>query len=145
MTTIPPPVRRSSPNLPPPQSKKVFGFRKLEKPTVQRVIIYGSGGIGKTSLACSAPGPVAVFDFDQSLDILSDKISDVMPIDGVESWADMMEALKSDLFRKNKIKTILIDSATAAERLCIAHCLKNQPNEKGAFVTSIEGYGYGKG
>jgi len=109
--------------------------------TAQRVAIYGPGGIGKTSLACSAPGPVAFFDLDDSLGVLQPDVDiRVVPI---STWAEMISALKSPGW--DKIKTIVIDSATKAEELASAHVVKTIPHEKGHMVRRIEDYGYGKG
>ena len=38
-----------------------------------------------------------------------------------------------------------LDTATRAEQLCIAHVLATIRSDKGSPVTSVEGYGYGKG
>lgn len=103
----------------------------------QRVGIYGTGGIGKTSLAARCPGRKAFFDLDESMDRL--KLSDV--VQGVETWQDIRDALASI----DDVDTIVIDSVTRAEELAVAHTLKHTPTEKGTFPTSIEGYGYGKG
>jgi hypothetical protein len=43
------------------------------------------------------------------------------------------------------IKSIVIDTATKAEELAIAHTLATVRHEKGQAVSSIEDYGFGKG
>lgn len=65
-----------------------FGFKKIEPALAHRIGIYGSGGVGKTSLATSGPGPVAIFDFDDSLPCLMPRLSsqDIRVVSGVHEW-----------------------------------------------------------
>jgi hypothetical protein len=111
-----------------------------------RIGIVGPGGVGKTTLVCRAPGPVGIFDFDNSLSVLKPRLTglDVRPVEGVESWSDLREALHDKALWQG-IRTIVIDSATRAEQLAIAHTLANVKNDKNQPVTSVEGYGFGKG
>lgn len=121
-------------------------FRKISKPTAQRMIVYGPGGVGKTSLAAAAPGPVAFFDLERGLDPLHSSLPadlDVRCISGVDTFAQLLAALADPSW--SEIKTIVIDSATAAERLAVEHTLGTVKHEKGHSVSSIEGYGFGKG
>lgn len=107
-----------------------------------RILLYGTGGIGKTSLAMNAPGPVAFFDFDDSLGMLPDRPKDLHIVAG-SSWEQMLSALRVSGWEK--IKTIVIDSITRAEELCIEYVLATIKHEKGGKVNSLEGYGWGKG
>ena len=88
-----------------------------------------------------APGPVAAIDLDDSIGELN--LPNIQVIQGIETWADLREALQAPIW--NDFKTIQIDSVTRADELCIAHVIANVPHEKGNRVTSIEGYGFGKG
>lgn len=101
------------------------------------VVIYGPGGVGKSTLASMAPSPL-VLDLERS----TSKI-DVERIDNIESWAELRACLRSDIF--SGIKTLIIDSATAAEEMCRKHVIDNVTTDKGQRVTSLEGYGWGKG
>lgn len=126
---------------------KKYGFGAIKPAAAQRVVIYGPGGVGKTSLAARAPGPVAFFDLDQSLANLSHSLEglDVRPIDGVATWQEMRDALHQPELWKD-IRSIVIDSGTRAEFLGVSHTIKTVPHEKpGTTITSVEGYGYGKG
>ena len=109
--------------------------------------MYGPGGIGKTTLACQAPGPVAFFDLDDSLprlrSVLGNTVENLRPVAGIETWSDLRESLQADGW--DEIATIAIDSLTKAEELAVAHTLANAPHEKGHRVRRIEDYGYGKG
>ncbi len=104
----------------------------------QRVGIYGTGGIGKTSLAARCPGRKAFIDLDDSMSRLD---IDCPVVQGVETWQDLRDAMRSF----DSVDTIVVDPLTKAEELAVAWTLENVPNEKGQTVKSIEGYGYGKG
>lgn len=106
----------------------------------KRVGVFGTGGIGKTSLAARAPGRVAFFDLDESIHALG---VEVPVVSGVETWQQLRDALASPTLKE--VDTIVIDSMTRAEELAVAHTLATVPTEKGALPKSIEGYGYGKG
>lgn len=64
-------------------------------------------------------------------------------VDGVQTWSDLRGVLHSNLL--DAYSTIVLDSCTELESLAIRHTLENVPHEKGHRVTSIEGYGFGKG
>jgi hypothetical protein len=105
-------------------------------------VIYGPGGIGKTTLAAKAPGPVAFIDLDDSLSRLKPD-GDWKLVGGISKWGELRGALQSDGW--DSIKTIVIDTGTKAEELAVQHTLETVKHEKGQPVTSIEGYGFGKG
>lgn len=115
-----------------------------------RVVLYGTGGIGKTTLAAMAPGPIAFADLDNSLRKLRPKFSDwgiaepaVIPC---ATWLELRASLASDGW--DEIKTIVIDSGSAAEQLAAQHLFATVKvkTEKGMQpAEGIEDYGYGKG
>jgi hypothetical protein len=143
------PVRRPPPPAPPaPVARPRVSFGQIQTSAGHRVVLYGPGGIGKTTLASWAPGPVAFFDLDDSLPRLRGKLEgggslpNIRPVSGVDTWAQLRATLASDGW--DDIKTICIDSATKAEELAVAHTLETVMAD-GKKVSSIEGYGYGKG
>lgn len=132
--------------MPRPVMKKDSGgmFRSVVPRTNRRVCLYGTGGIGKTSLALSAPGPVAFFDFDNSLSVLDKSVTSDVLVAKANDWQSMIDALlETSSF--DEVKTICIDSVTQAEVLSTEWVTKNIPHEKGHKVKRIEDYGYGKG
>jgi len=140
MTTTSAAPRRASK---PPTRRVSFGSIQ---PQGHRVGIYGPGGIGKTTLAATAPGPVAFFDLDDSLPVLLPSLAgyDVRRVEGIDGWEDMRVALHGDGW--DDIRTIVIDSATKAEELALGWTLANVPHEKdGVLIRRIEDYGFGKG
>lgn len=126
---------------PPVVAKKKVTFGAPTTGAGHRVMLYGPGGIGKTTLASQAPGPVAFVDLDDSLGIL--KIPGVQVVRGISTWAELRTALQGEGW--DDIKTIVIDSATRAEELAVAHTLATVTTEGGKHVANVEGYGYGKG
>src|SRR3990167_488376 len=108
---------------------------KVDAP--QAVVIYGPGGVGKTSLAALAPNPVLI-DIEKGTLHL-----DLKRIDGIETFADLRACLQSDVL--DGYGTVVVDSGTKAEELAVAHTLLTVPHEKGHRVDNIEGYGFGKG
>lgn len=70
-------------------------------------------------------------------------LDNIRPVNGVETWGQLRAALQGQGW--DSIKTIVIDSATKAEELCIAHTLSTVKTEKGITPASIEAYGYGQG
>lgn len=115
-------------------------FRHPARDIGQRILIYGPGGIGKTTLAASAPAPV-FFDFDESLPRLTG-LGNAL-IDPATTWDAMRSSLAANHW--GGVSTIVIDSATKAEHLCVQHVLATVPADNGGRVSRLEAYGYGKG
>jgi len=116
----------------------------FERPAVHvghRILIYGPGGIGKTTFADLAPAPVVSIDLDDSLGVLQPPHT--QRVAGVTDWRELREALLAGGW--DGVKTIVIDSATKAEELAVKYTLSTVLTEKGTRPSSIEGYGYGKG
>ena len=125
----------------PPVRKVSFG--KIE-PQGHRVGVFGPGGIGKTTLAGTAPGPVGFIDLDDSLPTLLPSLGelDTRRVAGITGWQDMRDALHSGGW--DEVRTIVIDSATKAEELALEWTLKNIRHEKdGVVIRRIEDYGFG--
>lgn len=115
-------------------------FNKPAEAAGHRIVLYGPGGIGKTTLAAQLPGPVVFFDLDESLARL--KVRDVTTARSV-SWSELRAQLGANGW--DGVKSIVIDTATRAEELCETHVVATIPHEKGHKVNSLEGYGFGKG
>ena len=139
----PPPPRASAaaPNQAAPPGKVIFG--KVQVREARRIGIFGPGGVGKTTLAATAPGPVAVIDLDESLSVLTELHGlDLRPVP-VGDWKALLTALNAPGWEE--IKTIVVDPATRTEEFAVAETILTVKHEKGNKVTCIEDYGYGKG
>lgn len=103
-----------------------------------RTLIYGVGGIGKSSLAAGVTGALFIDLEGGAVDLGVDRI------DGIGTWKALREVLASNLF--DDTKAIVIDSLSKAEEFARQHIIDTIPVDKsGAKATSIESYGYGKG
>ena len=100
--------------------------------TAKKIVIYGPEGIGKSTLASQFPDPVFI-DTEGST-----KELDAARYPVPEYW-DMILQEVEDLLEERNFKTLVIDTADWAEKLCQqATC--DRMNVKG-----IEDIGYGKG
>jgi hypothetical protein len=139
------PPKAAPPPLPPkangatpqPNAAREFKVQLGLITGAQRVLLYGPGGIGKSSLAGLAPNPIFL-DIEEGTHHM-----DVPRISGISDFADLRACLQSHAL--DSFKTIVIDSATKAEEWAIANTIQNVLSDNKHRVTSIEGYGFGKG
>ena len=128
----------------PPVPRRQVTFGPIH-PQGHRITLYGPGGIGKTSEASLAPGPVAFIDLDESMPVLRSQLPADLEIriaSGVGNWADLRAVLQAEGW--DDIRTIVIDSVTKAEELCGAHVLATVKKDNGQKAERLEDYGYGK-
>ncbi len=104
---------------------------KIARP--QKVVIYGSEGIGKSSLAACFPDPLFIDTEGGTAHM------DVRRIDKPQSWEELLGIVKEVAATKDVCKTLVLDTADWAEQLVTTYlCNKYKQN-------SIESFGYGKG
>lgn len=104
----------------------------------QKIVEFGPGGVGKSTLAGLIPGRNLFLDVERSTFSL-----DVARVASISTFAELRAAMQSDL--SDNFDTVIIDSGTKVEELAVAHTLAHVPHEKGGLVSSVEGYGFGKG
>ena len=104
--------------------------RSAPKPPI--MVLYGVGGVGKTTLAAGSDAPVFLWVEDGAGKI-------TVPGWRVSTFADVMEALSVLYTEDHKFKTVVIDSLDWLETLVQAEtCTRHE-------WKSIEDAGYGKG
>ena len=108
---------------------------KGKKKQAVRVVLYGTEGIGKTTLAAHFPKPLFI-DVEQG----SYQI-DVERFDGLTTWADVLEAIGYVEQNPDSCKTLVLDTADKAEQMLVEQILKEN---KAASIETVGG-GYGKG
>lgn len=137
--TAPPPAGPPSTNGP----KKQFSVRSGVAVGGQRVVVYGPGGVGKSEL-CSLLSDVGInplfLDIEDGTKFLN--IDRCEPSPG--SFEELRQVLQADQIWEG-FNAVVIDSLTKAEELAVQWTLQNVQNDKGNYVKSVEGYGFGKG
>ena len=98
-----------------------------------KTVIYGTEGVGKSTLASQFPDPLFI-DVEGGTSQL-----DVRRIEANTTWDELL-SIVTEIYRNPDIcRTLVLDTADAAELLCIKYILQKY-NQK-----SIESFGYGKG
>ena len=99
----------------------------------QKVVIYGSEGIGKSSLAACFPAPLFIDTEGGTAQM------DVRRIDKPQSWEELLAIVQEVAATPDVCKSLILDTADWAEQLIVTFlCAKYKQN-------SIESFGYGKG
>ncbi len=117
-----------------------LGLNSGPRAHAHKIVIYGPGGVGKSELASMVPDNPVFIDVEDGTNFL-----DVARIDPTPQTFEDLRAAVRLLAKSPNCGAIVIDSLTKAEELAIGYTLRNVPHEKGHYVTSIEGYGFGKG
>lgn len=123
-------------------TRRTVSFGAANKSDGYRVVLYGTGGIGKSTNGQHMPAPVAYFDLENRIGKLGQR-DGVQVVQNLETYQDVLDALNCDGY--DGIKSIVIDSGTRFEEWTVAHTIATRKDEKGQSVKSIEDYGYGKG
>jgi len=155
MTAIPPPPagkpKKKPGKLPPPpapalRKAKTFVVKPWDDSGEgEKILIYARSGMGKTTLAAMAPGPVVFIGLDDGGRKIrhpqTKKQLNFIP--GIETWQDVRDALQqTSLF--DDCETIVIDTITVAEALALDHTLQHV-KVGGKSADNVETYGYAKG
>ena len=98
-----------------------------------RVVIYGPGGIGKSTFGAQAPGAIFLGPEDGSSRL------DVARFPSPRDWIDVLDAVRTLTTEEHDFRTLVIDSADWLEPLCWAHTCAV------ARRADIEAFGFGKG
>lgn len=88
-------------------------------------LIYGQPGMGKSTLACSAPKPV-LFDFDGGCVRMRDEHQ--VPTVQIESWDQAQEALRELEGAKGEYGTVIVDTLSKmVDCIVVSICGTAQP------------------
>ena len=104
-----------------------------------RIIVYGAGGIGKSTLCAHLPAP-GFLDAERGTRKLN------VARDNVNSWIDLRGKVNGIAAAPPSwMRSLVVDTATAAEEFAKEYVVATRKTEKGKAVDSIEGFGWGKG
>jgi len=112
----------------------------------EKVLVYAKSGTGKTTLASQVENNVFI-----PLDDGARKIHNPLtgkPVDaiaGVESWADLRDAVQQAPSLIPEGGTLTLDTITRAQPLAEAWVVANVKLEKGGYARNLEAFGFGKG
>lgn len=113
---------------------------ELSVKTTLSALIYGQPGMGKTTLALSAPNPV-LFDYDGGVHRVN--AAHKTPTVQITSWEQTNEALESP--DMNEFETIVIDTAGKMLSFMDKYIMQTNPKMRKADGTlSLQGYGVRK-
>jgi hypothetical protein len=106
-----------------------------------KTVVYGTGGCGKSSLFANLTNigirPL-FFDLDDGTKYLDvDRVN-------IGDWSMLRAAVQRKALWE-KYDAVIVDDLTKAEEFAAAHVVATVKNSKGAFVSSIEDYGWGDG
>lgn len=102
----------------PSKSKGLPGARKVSISEFRSYVFYGRSGTGKTTLACSFPGPILLLDIrDDGTDSVSDvKGLEVQKIENTEEIEDTYYWLKEN---PGYYSTVVIDTVSQWQQLVV--------------------------
>lgn len=132
----------------PPATKSKFQVATCDgSGTGEKIILYGESGVGKSTLAMMAPNPVFIC-VDDGIRKLRHPVTEepAKYIEGVETFQDILDvtaAANKGLW--SAYETVVLDTATKAQDLCLNWMYANIKHEKGCAVERLEDYGFGKG
>lgn len=105
------------------------------------VTICGDSGLGKTSLAATFPKPIVIRAEDGLQGVPVDMRPDAFPL--LQKVDELWEQLRTLLQEEHQYKTLVVDSATALERLFITHVIDSDPKKPRSINQALGGYGAG--
>ena len=112
---------------------------ELEFVTTIKMLVYGQPGIGKSTMALSAPNPV-LFDFDGGVQRVN--VAFQCPTLQVKSWEEALQALEELKGGEVDCKTIVIDTAGKMLDFMSDYIMRNDSKMRmrdGSL--SLKGYG----
>jgi hypothetical protein len=122
---------------PPPETKRRMTVASAVTGLVEvpdRVLLYGTEGIGKSTFAAKAPKPIFITpERDGTARI------DTARFPAPDSWADIIDSIDALVSDEHDYQTVVIDTLDAAEAMAWRFICERDKK------SGIEDYGYGKG
>jgi len=137
----PPPPKGAPPPATTSLPSKEFKVQTGITLAYHKVVVYGPGGVGKSEL-CSLLFQLGIRPLVLDLDNETGHLDVARVV--IESWDELRAALHNRELLK-QFDAVIVESLTKAEEMAVDWTLANVKHEKGHTVTSVEGYGYGKG
>ena len=132
-----PAPQQQRPNGAPAQAQQPAPFRfNITRGSVAgapRIVIHGAPGIGKSTLASSAPAPLFLDLEHGTLQM------NVARVDNIDTWEALITTVRALATEPHDFKTLVIDTLDRAEWLCWQYVCKQ------GRKSSIEEFGFGKG
>lgn len=130
------------------QSRNIVSFQPVTKNKYgHRIILYGAGGIGKSTLACQLPGNSAFIDADESLSKLKPQLESadikIPVLIPATDWMSLRTNLQSSGY--DNIQNVILDTWAPIQLWTEKYTLAMTLKEGGKKAANIEDYGYGKG
>ncbi|TXH19120.1 MAG: hypothetical protein E6R03_01020 [Hyphomicrobiaceae bacterium] len=105
---------------------KAMELEVIKARDIQRgvsMVVYGRSGTGKTTIACTAPGPLLLLDIkDEGTDSVSDiKELDVHMVDSLEDFEETYWFLSKN---SKRYKTVIIDTCTQLQGMVVAEVMR---------------------
>lgn len=112
---------------------------QITAPKTSKVLVYGQPGLGKSTIALSAPSPLHL-DFDSGVHrVRPEHRADTVQ---VTSWQDVIDVLGEDL---TAYRSLVIDTAGKLLDYMSAHIVKQNPKHgKADGSLSLQGFGVRK-
>jgi hypothetical protein len=115
-------------------------IKKGQIPRAQRVVIYAPEGFGKSTIAAQFADPIFldVEDSTSQMSVARLTRSDLPDLASVERAT-------AEIVREKAYQTIVVDTFDWLETMAEESVIETQTDDKKQKVTSIEGFGFGKG
>jgi len=110
----------------------------------KKVMVYGSSGLGKTTLAMLLDNPVFI-GTDDGGGVMRHPVTGekLKVVEGVEDYQDVRDVLQSDVL--DPYDDIVIDTITEVQRWMVPYMLVNIKKQGGGNAVNLEDYGFHKG
>lgn len=94
---------------------------ELVIPSTVKMMIYGQAGMGKSTVALSAPKPL-LLDFDNGVKRINMAHLEGIDIVPVETWSQIQQLLQQDIAELAPYQTIVVDTIGKMMDYIVLHC-----------------------